>query len=133
MRNWIWELLVGCIAVVVCGCGSSAHPQEIVGKWRLVRADGKPPAEWWIKSHEIDLAADGTWTCKVVGEGYLDGMTVNGGGTWSLADGVMSYTNGVNKGTAKVRLEAGHLTVDPGVFISIRKKSPGPIAAEYER
>ncbi len=148
MTNNSWQLLTCCL-LLLCGCssGKDAKPfvpqrslaDDLVGKWRLVRADDKPPAEQWIKSLEVDIAANGTWTSKMEGEGYLRGMNGTGGGTWSLADGELTLTldgPGNPKGTetfkSKVRIESGHLMVDPDHFMQIRKKGP-LVAAEYER
>ncbi|HET6250055.1 MAG TPA: hypothetical protein VFE47_20355 [Tepidisphaeraceae bacterium] len=141
MRKRISTLLLFVALIYACNsCRRATHAtargpavDDIVGKWRLVRADGKPPTEWWIKSLEIGLTADGKWTSQIEGEGYLGGMKATGGGTWSLADGKITYTNGVKNGTSTIRLESGRLVVDPDFFMSIRKKSPEPISAEYER
>jgi hypothetical protein len=158
MRACGCVLFTCCLAIFLCGCNSDKKPsdpgkapkepdasglqsKDLVGKWRLVRADGKPPAEWWIKALDIDIVADGTWKSKMEGSGeVLAGMTVTGGGTWSLADGVLSYTRdgqgnpkGVDTVKSQVRVESGHLVVDPDFFMQMRKKSPNPIAAEYER
>jgi hypothetical protein len=125
-----------------CGWAKPAAPapeaggiraEELVGKWRLVRAGGQPPSELWIKSSELEFKADGTWATKVEGEGqWLAGMTVKGGGNWSLADGEITRTNGVDTKTCRVQIEAGQLILDPDLFLTIRKKGPD-VAGEYER
>ncbi len=142
MRTCAWGLFACCLAVVIGGCdsgkerpasdGNELRAEDLVGKWRLVRAGGKPPAEVWIKSQEIDLAPDGKWTSKIEGTGFLDKMTVKGGGTWSLADGVITRTNGTDTVKSRVKLEAGRLIVDPDCFWAIRKKGPA-VVGEYER
>src|SRR5262245_24021770 len=67
---------------------------DLVGKWRLVKADGKPIGELSLKSHELDLAADGTWTSNIVFGGQMEGMTMKGGGKWSVEGESINYTNG---------------------------------------
>ena len=101
MRSFIQVLL---LCFFICGCSSEKKPTEqgapqlepeisglhkdIVGKWRLVRAGGKPPIEFYIKSQEIDIAADGTWTSKVeVQPPNFASDCFMGQGKWSLADG----------------------------------------------
>ena len=108
--------------------------RDVVGKWRLVRAGGAPPAERNIKSQEIDIAADGTWTSRVEvqpPEGAADSF--HGKGTWALADGMLYWTStvkgsGPNAGESGVRLESGRLIVAPDFLI--RK---GAVHGEYER
>ena len=85
MRICNWGFLACCLVLAVCGCNSgrqSPEPaakglraEDLVGKWWLVRAGGKPPAEMFINSMELDFAADGTWKNKIVWQGPLAGMT----------------------------------------------------------
>jgi len=155
-------LFTCCLAVFVLGCNSDkktsdsgkapAEPEasglrakDLVGKWRLVRAGGEPPIELYIKSQEIDIAADGTWTSKVEiqpPDRALDKF--KGQGTWLLADGVVSYQytdqggmlvsgSGPNSGKSSVRLESGRLIVDPDFFMQARKRGTDAVAGEYER
>ena len=144
-----------CLMAVVCACNSgkqssapatnAVRAEDLVGKWRLVRAGGQPPAELWIKSQEIDIAPDGAWTskieCQLPGFGQPD--TFTGKGTWSLTEGGINYQygpasglagsgSGPNSGKSTVRLEAGRLVVDPDFFMQSRKNGP-PVAGEYER
>jgi hypothetical protein len=121
------------------------QPSQLVGKWRLVRAGGKPPIELYIKSQEIDIAADGTWTSNVETQPPNFGADRFGGqGTWSLADGVLSYKysakgglliagSGTNSGKCAVRLESGKLIVDPDCFMQVQKTGTAKVAGEYER
>jgi WD40 repeat protein len=106
--------------------------EDLVGKWWLVRAGGKPPAESFINSMELDFAADGTWKNKIVWQGALAGMTMSGGGAWSLADGVVSFTNGVDKGQSRVTLTSGRLALDPDFTLRKNDGTKAPIAVEYE-
>jgi len=102
-----------------------------MGKWRLVRAGGELPASLNIKSLEIDLAADGTWVSEIEMQGPFAGMSMKGGGKWSLADSVVSYTSGANSGTSRVRMVSGRLMLDPD--FSVRKNGTQEVTGEYER
>jgi hypothetical protein len=97
----------------------------------LVRAGGQPPSALNIKSLQIDLAVDGTWTSEVEMQGPFTGMSMKGGGKWSLADGVVSYTSGANSGKSRVRLESGRLVLDPD--FTVRKDGTIEVPGEYER
>jgi hypothetical protein len=154
MRSFI-PLLFTCF--FICGCekkpAEQAVPEpeisglrkDIVGKWRLVRAGGKPPIDLYIKSQEIDIAADGTWTSKVeVQPPNSASDRFTGKGKWSLADGVLSYEyadeggvrivgSGPDSGKSSVKLESGRLIVDPDCFMQARKNGTDPVAGEYER
>ena len=126
------------LAVAICGCGKGSHAnaiqaENLVGKWRLVRADAKPPTEFAVKSQEITIAADGTWTSQIEGAGVMDGMNMKGGGTWALADGVVTYANGAEKGTSRVSLKSGHLVLDPDFHLRKNDATKTPIVGEYER
>ncbi len=133
------------VAVTLTGCARGGKPPELapaanslraedlVGKWRLVRAGGEPPAEMWIYSREIDIAADGVWKAKQRGSGPLRGMNQDCGGTWSLADGVVTCTNGAAEPfKSQVKVESGRLIVEPDFSMGIAKKGP-PVTGEYER
>jgi len=122
----------------------SLRAGDIVGKWRLVRAGGQSPGEIHIRLQEIDIAADGTWTSKIVVKrpgAYPD--VFGNQGTWSLADGRMSLkfqpTGLVVVGSkpvpdsSQVRLEAGRLVIAPDCFMQISKQGTPPLAGEYER
>jgi formylglycine-generating enzyme required for sulfatase activity len=150
------------LAFFACGCNPDKKPsdpakapteretdglqaKDLVGKWRLVRAGGQPPLELYIKSQEIDIAADGTWTSKV--EMQPPGRTsdsFHGKGTWALADGNLNWrytaeggvivrVSGPDSGKSSVRLESGRLSVDPDFFMQARKTGTDPVAGEYER
>jgi len=120
--------------------------EELVGKWHLVRAGGKPPIDLYIKSQEIEIGLDGTWTSKIEVKPPQWALTekYNSRGTWSLADGVVSwhYTaeggvmvvgGGPNSGKSEVRVESGRLIVDPDFFMKAQKNGTDPVAGEYER
>jgi hypothetical protein len=64
--------------------------RDLVGQWRLVKAGGQPPAALDIKALQFDLAVDGTWVSEVEMQVQFAGMSMKGGGKWSLADGVVS-------------------------------------------
>ena len=59
-------------------------------------------------------------------------MTMSGGGTWSLADGVVSFTNGADKGESRVSLSARRLALDPDFTLRKNDGKKTPIAVEYE-
>jgi hypothetical protein len=107
-----------------------AAAQEIVGKWRLVKAGGQLPAALNIKSLQIDIAADGTWVSDIEMQGQFAGMSMKGGGKWSLANGMVSYTSGANAGKSRAKLVSGRLILDPD--FSIRKDGTTEVAGEYE-
>ncbi len=101
--------------------------------------------DFLIKSQEIDIAPDGTWTSKI--EWQVPGLgspdTYQGKGKWSLADGSLNYEYGPGSGLrpgrseaatgkSSVRLEGGRLVVDPDFFMQARKEGPA-VAGEYER
>src|SRR5258708_2190610 len=102
MRHCTFGLLVGWICAALSGCGSSQHPshtpiqamrfEELVGKWHLVRVGGELPSSMNIKSLKIDIARDGTWISEIEMQGQFAGMSMKGGGKWSLADGIVTYT-----------------------------------------
>jgi hypothetical protein len=56
-------------------------------------------------------SVNGTWTSEIEMQGQFAGMSMKGGGKWSLADGVVSYTSGANSGKSRVRLESGRLVL----------------------
>ena len=135
--------LITAVGIAVCGCNpapNSAGPNasglratDLVGKWRLVHADGKTPAESSLKSQELDLAADGTWTSTIEMGGELAGMTLKGGGTWSIAPDGVYYTNGTDKGTSHASLNSGRLVLDPDFHLRKNDAAKSPITCEYER
>jgi hypothetical protein len=96
MGRFGWALIVCGLCAAADGCTSGqpssapAQPdrsEDLAGKWRLVRVDGQPPTAFGLKSLQIDIAADGTWTSQIAMEGQFAGMSMKGGGKWSLADG----------------------------------------------
>lgn len=141
MRSCGWILWACWLCAATLGCDSGkqqfqpvAKPvraDELVGKWRLVRAGGEPPAALNIKSVLIDIASDGTWASEIEMQGQFAGMSMKGGGKWSLADGVASYTSGANAGKSRVRLESGRLILDPD--FTVRKDGTTELVGEYER
>ena len=61
-----------CLMAVVSGCHSGKTPatagvraEQLVGKWRVVRVDERPPAELSVNSEELDIGADGKWTSRL--------------------------------------------------------------------
>jgi hypothetical protein len=121
-----------------CSSGKPSSPAEqpvrlddLVGKWRLVGVGGQPPAAFGFKSLQIELAADGTWTSQIEMQGQFAGMSMKGGGKWSLADGAVNYTSGDNSGKSRVRLASGRLVLDPD--FTIRKDGATEVPGEYER
>lgn len=139
-RAWL-NLLALWVAVAVCGCGFVPQPsppaaqpvraEDLVGKWRLVRAGGQPPTAMQIKALQIDLAADGTWVSEVEMEGQFAGMTLKGGGKWSVAEGVVRYTSGANAGESHARVESGRLFLDPD--FTVRIDGTREVIGEYQR
>ena len=65
--------------------------------------------------------------------GGLDGLELTGGGTWSLADGTVSYTNGEKQGKSRVSHNAGRLVLDPDFHLRKNDATKVPVACEYER
>jgi hypothetical protein len=137
-----YEALLACwCCVALCGCDSGKHEAQpaaqpvraeaLVGKWRLVRAGGQPPAALNIESLQIEIAADGTWASEIEMQGQFAGMSMKGGGKWSIAAGVVSYTSGANSGKSRARLESGRLVLDPD--FSVRKDGTQEVTGEYER
>ena len=133
MRHCPWGLLAGWLCLVLPGCGSDdkARSEDLIGKWRLVRAGGQPPAAVAIKSQSIDIMSDGTWVSVIEMQGPFTGMSMEGGGNWSIADGVVNYTSGDNAGKSHARLKSGRLVLDPD--FSIRKGGTQEVSGEYER
>jgi hypothetical protein len=105
--------------------------EDLVGKWRLIRAGGQLPADLNIKSLWIDITADGLWISKTEMQGQFAGMSLECGGKWTLEEGVISYTSGANSGKSRARSESGRLVLDPD--LTIRKDGTEEVAAEYER
>ena len=99
--------------------------EDLVGTWWLVRAGGKPPAEVFINSQRLDFAADGTWKCQIVWQGALAGMTMTGGGTWSLVNGSVHFTNGVDKGESRVSL-SGAAGPRSGLYAPQERRQENP-------
>jgi len=141
MGRGCWLLAACCFAIAHGGCESSKPPaqpaaqppnaQELVGKWRLVKAGGQPPTALNIKSLQMDIAADGTWVSEIEMQGQFAGMSMKGGGKWSLADGMVSYTSGANAGKSRAQLVSGRLVLDPD--FSVSKNGTEEVAGEYER
>jgi hypothetical protein len=141
MRRYSEMLLGCCLLVIVHGCNFAEQPttpvakairaEDLVGKWRMVRADGQPLAQFDMKSLKIDIAADGAWTSEIEMQGQWTGMSMKGGGKWSLADGVVSYTSGANSGMSRVTLKQERLIFDPD--FTVRKDGKTEVAGEYER
>ncbi len=103
----------------------------VLGKWKLVSAGGSTPAVLSIKSHEMELRADGSWAASSEMQGSFAGMKLNFSGKWSLSDGALNYTAGSDSGQAKVRVVRGRLVLDPDFVI--RKDGTALVTTEYER
>jgi len=141
MGRGCWLFVTCWFAVAHCGCDSSkpspqpaaqpASAKELVGSWRLVKAGGQPPGSLNIKSLQIDITADGSWVSEIEMQGQFAGMSMKGGGQWSLEDGVVSYTSGENSGKSRALVASGRLILDPD--FSLRKNGTGEVAGEYER
>jgi hypothetical protein len=136
MRLCILAFAHCCLMAVACGCNPEKSPategvraEQLVGKWRVVRVDGKPPAELSVNSQELNIDADGKWTSKI----DLAGLSLTGGGTWSLADGTISYTNGEKQGKSCVSLNSGRLVLDPDFHLRKNDATKAPVTCEYER
>lgn len=131
---WISAFLLG-------GCGSIEQPPQsvpqpirvpdVLGKWRLIRADGQPPSSLNIKSLELELTESETWTSHAEMEGAFAGMKLDFSGKWSLVDGVVSYSAGANSGKSRIRFESGRLIVDPD--FTLRKEGTTEVTGEYEK
>lgn len=151
MRHFNWILVPYCLTIAICGCNSDPPPnssqpasvsasqgvraEDILGKWHLVRAGGKPPVELYINSQEIDIAKDGAWTSKIeFQKPHQPAEDITNQGTWSLAGGVIAIEGSDHKtGKSQVRVESGRLILDPDVFMAARKKGTDAVAGEYER
>jgi hypothetical protein len=123
------------------GCNPGAAPTQgrtdavtrdaLLGKWQLVSVGGELPAALSIKAHQLELRGDGAWVAFSELQGSFAGMKLNPSGTWSWANGAVSYTAGGNSGTAMVRLVSGRLVLDPDFVL--RKEGTVAVAAEYQR
>jgi hypothetical protein len=141
MRGCAWTLLLCWLTVAMGGCDpgtpspqlstQQVRTEDLVGRWRLVRAGGEAPVALNIKSLRIDIATDGTWSSEVEMQGPYAGMSMKGRGTWSLSEGVLTYTAGANSGKSNVRLESGRLVIDPD--LSVLKDGKTEVTGEYER
>ncbi len=137
-NRWLTTLLL-CVSMSGCGWSKSSPPtanspvrlEELLGKWRMSKVNGQLPAAMDFQSLRIDLAADGTWTSEIKMQGAYSGITMKGGGKWSLKEGVIHYTSGENTGTSRVRLDLGRLVLDPD--FTVRKDGTIEVPAEYER
>jgi len=140
--------LMGCIGdkAATSPAAASKRTDAIIGKWKLVRAGEKPPADLNIQSQLIEIMANGTWTSKIEFQipGFGRPDTFNANGTWTLTADELSLQNtpsggitvgggGADLRTGRVRMESGHLFVDPDPFMQVKKKGTGPTAGEYER
>jgi hypothetical protein len=105
--------------------------EDILGKWRLVRAGGQPPSDLNIRSLEMDFAGDGSLTSDIEMQGQFAGTRMQGGGKWSLVDGIISYTSGANSGKSAAQLNSGRLVLTPD--LSVRKGGTIEVTGEYER
>jgi hypothetical protein len=104
---------------------------DLVGRWRLVGAGGEPPGAVQIKSLELEILSDGTWRFESAMEGQFAGMSLNGGGTWSLANGVITHRSGGSLETSTARLNGRVLVLDPD--LAVRRGGTVEVAGEYER
>lgn len=64
-------------------------------------------------------------------QGAYAGTSMKGGGTWSVADGVLTYSAGANTGTSKLSLSGSRLVIDPDPVVVEDGSTPG--VSEYER
>lgn len=134
LRNLICLVCIG-----ACGCdgrdartsAKPVQPHDLVGKWHLVRAGGESPSALNIKSLQIDVLEDGTWTSDIEMQGQFAGMSMKGGGTWSLVNSVIKYTSGDNSGTSKASLNGAVLVLDPD--FTVRRGGKDEVTGEYER
>jgi hypothetical protein len=129
-----WIPVICCFAVVGGGCTSAkktpariakaVRVEDLVGKWKLVRVGGESPArlETQIKSQEVEIAADGSWTSKI--EFQLPGLGVpdifNANGKLTLPD-------------SRIRVESERMVVEPDFFMPARPKGTPEGASEYKR
>jgi hypothetical protein len=97
---------------------------ELVGRWALVSADRRPPTEAGIRSHAMELRADGTWSFRTQFDEQFEEATAEGQGRWQLEGGSVRYTAGERSGTVSVRFEAGDLWLVPD-FVLARGGSQG--------
>lgn len=105
---------------------------EIRGTWALIRADGLSLSAFNIKSQTVELLDDGTMRTAIEMQGPFDGVSMSGDGTWKLGtDGVVSITMGETSDRCRVRLEGGHLLVDPDFLV--RRGGKEPVTGEYQR
>ena len=123
-----------CAALLLgAGCTKSSDTglpsKELVGKWRLVSADGKPPVENKVAAQEVTFAADGKWTSKT----DLDGLILSGAGTWTLTNGTLETTNGKGTNKSKAQIEKGRLVLDPDLLLQKNDGKKTPLVGEYER
>ena len=84
-----------------------------------------------LKSLEINIVKDGTWTSDIEMQGQFAGMSMKGGGKWSLGNNVITYTSGDNSGTSTARLNGNILVLDPD--FSVRRGGKIEVTGEYVR
>lgn len=103
---------------------AKTNPKTLEGTWILETVAGKPPVSSNVKTWRINFAANHQWTYSGEMAGVFDGTRVNGSGTWEIVSGALDYTAGSNKGTSKLTIKNGTLTLTPDPVIMPGGKTP---------
>ena len=114
-------VLVVVLAVLVAECRKEAPsapsapptPEQLVGRWQLVDANGRTLGDLGLSKHVLTFGADSTLAFESALGG--DGTQVAGAGTWRLQGGTLSWVVGESRGSATAASQGGdlHLSADP--------------------
>lgn len=109
--------------LLVAGCrkgtaSAPPTPDQLVGRWQLVDANGRGLAELGLARHVLTFGADGSLKFESALGG--DGTQVSGSGTWRLEGGTLIYVVGDNEGSVSVTMQGDdlHLAADPVLRIA---------------
>ena len=103
----------------------------LVGKWALRTVAGRPPSTINIKAWEISFSPNGKWKYSGEMTGSFAGMRVEGSGSWTVKNDILSYSAGATHGTCKIAIKARALSFSPDPVLMPDGKTP--VNTEYER
>jgi hypothetical protein len=113
------------------GVAQQPPSTPLIGTWILKTVAGRPPATINIKSWQISFSADGTWKYSGDMMGPFDGTHLQGSGSWTLKDGILSYTAGSNQGNSKATVKARVLSLSPDPVVKPGGKTD--VDTEYQK